>query len=118
MNISLQQNINPMYNNKSFLRGRYNNHGLSNNTYLAGLGYNFQKILYSFFLKIFLTFINSVDPDEMQHYAAFHLGLHYLQKYSFRGFPNTKGIWKMIIKVTVEMPLLVKTTMSFKRTRK
>ena len=27
----------------------------------------------------------SVDPDEMQHYAAFHLGLHYLQKYSFRG---------------------------------
>ena len=27
----------------------------------------------------------------MQHYAAFHLGLHCLQKYSFRGFPNTKG---------------------------
>ena len=26
-----------------------------------------------------------------QHYAAFHLGLHCLQKYSFRGFPNTKG---------------------------
>ena len=27
----------------------------------------------------------------MQHYSAFHLGLHYLQKYLFRGFPNTKG---------------------------
>ena len=22
------------------------------------------------------TFANSVDPDEMQHNAAFHLGLH------------------------------------------
>ena len=32
--------------------------------------------------KIFFTFTNSVDPDEMQHYAAFHLGLHCLQKYS------------------------------------
>ena len=38
-----------------------------------------------------LLFTNSVDPDEMQHYAAFHLGLHCLQKYSFRGFLNTKG---------------------------
>ena len=42
-------------------------------------------------LKIIFTFTNSVDPDEMQHYAAFHLGLHCLQKYSFRGFLNTKG---------------------------
>ena len=25
----------------------------------------------------------------MQHYAAFHLGLHCLQKYSLRRFPNT-----------------------------
>ena len=23
---------------------------------------------------------------------AFHLGLHYLQKYPFRGFPSTKGL--------------------------
>ena len=34
---------------------------------------------------------NSVDPDEMQHYAAFHLGLHCLPKYPLRGFLNTKG---------------------------
>ena len=27
----------------------------------------------------------------MQHYAAFHLGLHCLQKYSFKGFPEYKG---------------------------
>ena len=28
------------------------------------------------------TFANSEDPDEMQHYAAFHRGLHclYLQR--------------------------------------
>ena len=38
-----------------------------------------------------ITFTNSVDPDEMQHDAAFHLGLHCLQNYSFRGFENTKG---------------------------
>ena len=30
------------------------------------------------------TFKNSVDSDEMQHYAAFHLGIHCLQKYSYR----------------------------------
>ena len=35
-----------------------------------------------FCLKIFITFTNSVDPDEMQHYAAFHLGLHCLQNTS------------------------------------
>ena len=28
----------------------------------------------------------------MQHYAAFHLGLHCLQKYSLRGFPEYKGL--------------------------
>ena len=44
-----------------------------------------------FYLKTFFTFTNSVDTDEMQQNAAFHLVLPYLQKYSFRGFPNTKG---------------------------
>ena len=40
---------------------------------------------------IVFTFTISVDPDEIQHHAALHLGLHSLQKYSFRNFPNTKG---------------------------
>ena len=31
----------------------------------------------------------SVNPDEMQHSAAFYLGLHCLPKYQFRGFPNS-----------------------------
>ena len=39
----------------------------------------------------FFTFTNIVMPDEMQHNAAFHLGLHCLQKYSFMGFQKTKG---------------------------
>ena len=37
-----------------------------------------------------LTLANSVDPNEMQHYAAFYLGLYCLQKYSFMGFLKTK----------------------------
>ena len=49
------------------------------------------KNIVFFCLKIFFTFTNSVDPDEMQHYAAFHLGLHCLQKYLLGVSPNTKG---------------------------
>ena len=49
------------------------------------------KNIVFFCLKILLTFTNSVDTDEMQYYAEMlHLGLHCLQKYSFRGFPNTR----------------------------
>ena len=33
-----------------------------------------------------------MQTDEIQHYAAFHLGLHCLPKYSFRGFRNTKDL--------------------------
>ena len=44
-----------------------------------------------FCLTISFTFTNSVDPVEMQHYAAFQLGLHCMQKYPFRGFKHTKG---------------------------
>ena len=42
-------------------------------------------------LKVVLILAYSVDPDEMQHHAAFHLGLHYLPKNPFRGFQCTKG---------------------------
>ena len=68
-------------------------HGIVHSTYLGVSGYNFRKIknIVFFCLKIFFTFTKSVDPDEMQQYAVFHLGLCCLQKYSFRGFPNTKG---------------------------
>ena len=36
-------------------------------------------------LKIDFALANSADPDEMLHYAAFHLGLHCLPKYQFWG---------------------------------
>ena len=36
------------------------------------------------FLSLMIVFVlaNSVDPDEMPHYAAFHLGLHCLPKHT------------------------------------
>ena len=40
--------------------------------------------------KFVLILAHSADPDEMQHYAAFHLGFHYLPKYPFRDFQYTK----------------------------
>ena len=42
-------------------------------------------------VKDVFTIANSVDPDEMLQNAAFHLGLHCLEKYPFRGFLPTKG---------------------------
>ena len=39
---------------------------------------------------IFLS--NSADHDEIHHNAAFHLGLHCLPKYPFRGFPFTESL--------------------------
>ena len=39
-----------------------------------------------FSLKIILVLVNSVDPDERLHYAAFHLGLYCLPRYPLWGF--------------------------------
>ena len=39
-------------------------------------GHIYQK--YCICLKIYFSLTNSVDPDEMQHDAAFHLGLRCL----------------------------------------
>ena len=41
--------------------------------------------------KVVFIITNSVDPDEMQHYAAFHQCLHCLPKYLFSGLQYTKG---------------------------
>ena len=49
--------------------------------------------------KVVLILANSADPNEMQHYAAFHLGLHCLPKYLFRGFQNTKREWGWGLKI-------------------
>ena len=58
--------------------------------YLRGQRLEFHNYGIFKFGKIIWT-AKSVDPDEMQHYAVFHLGLYCLQKYSFRGIQNTKG---------------------------
>ena len=71
--------INPLFNNGFFLLVWYNKFGIVQCAYVGVLGYNLKKNVF-FCLKIFFTFTNSVDPDEMQHYAVFHLGLHCLQK--------------------------------------
>ena len=42
----------------------------------------FSQYMYDVFLTlIVLILANSADPDEMQHNAAFHQGLHCLPKY-------------------------------------
>ena len=42
--------------------------------------------------EMVFTIANIAGPDEMPHIAAFHLGLHCLPKYLFRGFQYTKGL--------------------------
>ena len=75
----------PLYTNGLFLLVGYIKLGIVHCQVII-----FKNIVF-FCLKIFFTFTNSDDTDEMQHNAAFHLGLHCLPKYSFRGFPNIKG---------------------------
>ena len=59
-------------------------------SYLEVSSYNFLK-KGTFLSNDLLHLTNSVDPDEILHYAAFHLGLCYLQKQQFRDFRYTKG---------------------------
>ena len=40
--------------------------------------------IYAKFSEYFFVLANSVDLDEMPHYAVFHLGLHCLPKYRFK----------------------------------
>ena len=54
-------------------------------------GYNFQIKIEFLSLKVVFVLANSVDPDEMLHYAANHLGLHFLSKYAFRSHWYIKG---------------------------
>ena len=86
--------IDPLYTNGFFHLVWYNKLRIVHCIYLGPQGCRviIIKNIVFFCLKIFFTFTNSVAPDEMQHYAAFHLGLHCLQKYLFRGFPNFKGL--------------------------
>ena len=42
-------------------------------------------------LEIVFIFANSAGPDEMMHFATFHLGLHCLPKDPIMGFPVYNG---------------------------
>ena len=84
------EKMNPLYTNGFFLLVCYNELGIVHCTYLGVSGYNFQK-KYILLSEDLFAFTNSVDPDEMPHNAAFHLGLHCSSKYPFRGFPYTEG---------------------------
>ena len=59
---------------------------------LRGQGLEFQNYVTFNPLKIVLTSAKRVDPDKMQLYAAFHLGLRFLQKYPFMAFLAFKGL--------------------------
>ena len=42
-------------------------------------------------LKLKIVSANRADRDEMPYSVAFHLGLHCMQKYLFRGYMSTKS---------------------------
>ena len=50
-----------------------------------------KKHCISFYEHVFCLILNIADPDKMPHNAAFHLGLHCLSKFLFRGLCSTKG---------------------------
>ena len=60
--------------------------------------------MYHFCLNIFFTSTNSVGPDEMQHYAAFHL-VFTVCKCICLGVYEYKGL--ITTAVTVSRPLML-----------
>ena len=51
---------------------------------------------------------NSADLDEMPPHVAFHLGLHCLPKYSFRGFPPISGGFRLQrVKQTLDVKIML-----------
>ena len=60
--------------------------------YFKGSLVKISKYLWHSLLEFFLIILaNSAGSDEMPHFVAFHLGLNFMPKYSFRGFKKTKG---------------------------
>ena len=57
-------------------------------------------------LKIVFVLANREDPDKMTHFGAFHLGLHCLPKYPFRGYSQSLQRVKRLKLETVVFYLL------------
>ena len=72
--------------------------------YFKGSQINFQNYDVILSLKAVQIVANSANADEMQHYAAFHLGIHYLQKYPFRGFRYTAECqWNIKVHIHIKL---------------
>ena len=79
-----------MKTNEIFHKATYNKVKMVHCKFLGVTDYNLKKNCFS--LKINFVMANSVDPDEMPPYAAFHLGLlNCLPLYLLRGFQSSKG---------------------------
>ena len=59
--------------------------------YFKGSLVEFSKLWLFLSLEVVLILAKSADSGEIKHYAAFHLGLHCLPKYPFRGFQYMYG---------------------------
>ena len=82
-----KKQINPLYSGRfSIQLDKHNKDGIVQYMFEGVIGQNFLIIK-----EIFLTSAKSVNPDEMQHFVALHVGLQYLQKYSFWGVQNAMG---------------------------
>ena len=51
-----------------------------------------KTFIYFYSLNIYLVLANSTYPDEMQHYAVFHLGLYCLPKYPLLGVSSIQRV--------------------------
>ena len=68
--------------------------------YIEGSQVIFSKNIVILSLKIDFFLANRADPDEMPHQAAFHLGLHCLQRVS--SLKRIKcGIYLIILNVSI-----------------
>ena len=76
-------------------------------------GYDFKKQMYSFVLRYFFSFTNSVsvDPDEMQHDAAYHLGLHCLQNIRL-GVSRIQRAKHMLITLSTSLNICIRGLIS------
>ena len=102
--------LNPFQTNGIFYKATYTKVRNVHCIYLWVTGYSFQKYIVFLSLKISFVLANSADPDEMPQCAAFHLGLHCLPKYPFKGFQFSKG--QTIQENTSVSPYLRKTVLS------
>ena len=78
--------FNPFCTNGFLLLVCYNKLGIVYCISRGVSGYNSQMKLYYFLRGSFFVLANDVhvDPDEMPHDAAFHLGLHCFRMYLFK----------------------------------